>query len=105
MATEMFLKAFLALKTGLDSTGARKLGHDLDALTQECVRIDTQFDVGKIADRLAVFPTIQQRYTGEELKPSILWDAYGIAQYVAASTVRAFTDRDTRSQFLAPTHL
>ena len=98
MAVEIFLKAFLVLKTGLAEAGAKSLGHDLLALVKRCDRAEPHHDLLKIESDLSMFPAIHDRYTGEDVPNPLLWATYGIAQYSAASTVRSFTDRDTRYQ-------
>lgn len=98
MATEMYLKAFLAQKAGLSETEVKAFNHRLNDLLKECRRIAPNYDVLKIESDLTVFPAIHERYTGEDLPHSVLWSTYGIAQYSAASIVRSFTDRDTRAQ-------
>lgn len=98
MAVEIFLKAFLVLKTGLTEEGAKSLGHDLAALVRECSRVAPDHDLLKIERDLPMFPSIHERYTGQDIPNPLLWGTYGIAQYTAGSTVRSFTDRDSRSQ-------
>jgi HEPN domain-containing protein len=98
MAVEIFLKAFLALKTGLSEQAAKLLGHDLNALMAECRRVAPQHDLLKIEADFSVFPAIRERYTGGDIPSPLLWATYEIAQYTGASTVRSFTDRDSRSE-------
>lgn len=102
MAVEMYLKAFLAHEAGLSETEVKAFNHRLSDLVKECGRIAPNHDLMKIEGDLAVFPAIHERYTGDEISHVVLWRAYGVAQYSAASVIRSFTDRDTRAQLQQP---
>lgn len=98
MAVEMYLKAFLVYRANYTEQQLRAFKHRLADLTKECRKISPAHDILKIESNLTVFPTIDERYTGDEIPNPMLWAAYDIAQYSAASLVRSFTDRDTRPQ-------
>ncbi len=102
MAVEIYLKAFLVLKAGFPETQVKALNHRLGDILEKCEEVATGHDILKIKNELTVFPAIHDRYTGKELPSTTLWQAYGIAQYVAASVVRTFTDRDSRAQLRRP---
>lgn len=98
MAVEMYLKAFLVYRANYTEGQVKKFNHRLADLIKECRKLSPAHDILKIEPDLTVFPTIDERYTGDEIPNHRLWDAYRIAQYSAASLVRGFTDRDTRPQ-------
>jgi hypothetical protein len=65
MATEMFLKGFLAFKTGLTDTQARtEIGHDLEAGLNRCLAFEPNSDLKAISGDISIFPTIADRYKG-----------------------------------------
>lgn len=101
MAVEIFLKAYLALQGHLDENLAREYGHRLNIIIRECLRLNPQHDYLQIEGKLAVFPEIRERYLEIEMPGSRLWEAYAIAQFVAAATIRSFTDRDIRPMIQA----
>lgn len=97
MATEMFLKAYLAAKIGLTDDKARKsIGHDLEEALNKCLAIDNQSELQAIRLDLNCFPEVGDRYKGADKTPGELWHGYQIAQFTGTTVVRAFTDRDVR---------
>lgn len=97
MATEMFLKAYLAVRMGLTEEDAkRKIGHRLDEALTMCESIDPQSELLTIKANLNVFPDIGDRYKGTEPPLGILWRAYEIAQFTGTTICRALTSRDVR---------
>ncbi len=98
MAVEMYLKAFLVYRANYTEPQVKAFRHRLADLIKECRKLAPAHDILKIDPDLTVFPAIHERYTGDEIPNPMLWAAYGIAQYTAASLVRGFTDRDTRPQ-------
>lgn len=98
MAVEMYLKAFLVYTANYSEQQVKTFSHQLADLTKECRKLAPAHDILRIEPDLTVFPAIYERYTGDEIPNPMLWAAYGVAQYTAASLVRGFTDRDTRPQ-------
>jgi hypothetical protein len=97
MATEMFLKAFLAGKGALTEKEAKdKIGHNLEKALDRCLAVDSQSELQGVRPDLNVFPEIGDRYKGTNKMPRELWLAYGTAQFVGTTVVRAFTGRDVR---------
>jgi hypothetical protein len=97
MATEMFLKAFLASKLGLTEGDARdKIGHNLEKALDRCLDVDNQSDLQAIRPDLSCFPEISDRYKGTEKMPRELWQGYRVAQFVGATVIRSLTGRDVR---------
>lgn len=99
MAVELFLKGFLALRAGLTEPLVKSFSHDLKALIERCRSVTPQHDLLKIEQELSVFPEVHKRYTGGDESNQTIWAAYRVAQYTATSTIRSFTNRDTRPQF------
>jgi hypothetical protein len=100
MATEMFLKAFLAIKVGLTEKEAKdKVGHNLEKALDRCLAADSQSELQAIRSSLNCFPEIGDRYKGAEKTSMELWQGYGVAQFTGATLVRSFTARDVRKNF------
>jgi hypothetical protein len=97
MATEMFLKAYLAAKVGLTEKEAKdKIGHNVEKALDRCLAVDNQSELQIIRQDLSCFPEIGDRYKGTDKKQSELWQGYQIAQFAGTTAVRAFTNRDVR---------
>jgi hypothetical protein len=97
MATEMFLKAFLASKAGLTDEEARhKIGHNLEKALNMCLAVDKNSELQVIRSGLSLFPEIADRYKGTDKTPIELWHGYGIAQVTGTTVVRSLTGRDVR---------
>jgi hypothetical protein len=100
MATEMFLKAFIAAKVGLTEKDAKKkIGHDLEKALDRCLAVDNQSELQAIRSDLNCFPEVGDRYKGADKTMRELWQGYGTAQFTGTTVVRAFTDRDVRKTF------
>ena len=98
MATEMFLKSFLASRAGLTEAEARKkLGHNLQTIIQRCLDVEDHADLQKIHSNLNCFPEIHERYKGSERSGTELWTGYSVAQFTGATVTRLLSGRDTRS--------
>ena len=93
MATELFIKSFLALSRGLSKKEAKSIGHNLEAGLKEFISVSGRTDGSRVADKMAVFPPIEDRYRGQLVSGSTLADAFAIAQSLGAATTREFTDR------------
>jgi hypothetical protein len=97
MATEMFMKAFLASKIELTEKVAKdKIGHNLEKALKLCLDADSNSELQVIQTSLTCFPEIWDRYKGTEKTPSELWQSYGVAQCAGATVVRSLTGRDSR---------
>jgi hypothetical protein len=99
MSTEMYLKAFLAVKAALTETDAKdnkKFGHNLTKALGACLSVDANSELKTILPNLKIFPTIVDRYKGTEKTPKELWQAYSIAQFVGTTVVRSLSGRDMR---------
>lgn len=97
MATEFFLKAYLAAKIGLTEKEAKdKIGHNIDKALDRCLAVDNQSELQVVRSDLSCFPEIGDRYKGTDKTPSELWQGYQIAQFTGTAAIRAFTNRDVR---------
>jgi hypothetical protein len=96
LATEMFLKTFLAAHDGLTELGAKKLGHNLEAVLRDCLKARPVSELSELQGRIRHFPTIGSRYEGVTYPHADLWHAYGTAQFAGSAMVRSMSDRDMR---------
>lgn len=96
MATEMFLKAFLAAKAGLSQSEAQDLGHRLERAATKCLAVQNNADLEYISSAVTVFPSIKERYEGKTRTPIELWKAYSLAQFTGATIIRLLNGRDSR---------
>jgi hypothetical protein len=102
MAIEMYLKAILIIKNGWnDETQVKKIGHNLVEAVQQCITVTNNQDLEIIREQLNFFPPINERYKAKDWKTSELWFGYGIAQFIATTFTRMFSDRDSRNQILS----
>jgi hypothetical protein len=76
MAAEMFLKAYLAARSGLTESEARQIGHNLEEALNRCLSANPNSDLQAIRSSLIVFPDIGDRYKGIDRPLGILWKAY-----------------------------
>jgi hypothetical protein len=101
MATEMFLKAYLAAHEGLTDPDAKaKFGHNIDRLAARCEVLKQGGEFGRIQELSSVFPKVEARYSGKRHTNDQLWIGYCVAQFSGTAFVRSLTDRDSRPQFL-----
>ena len=98
MATEMFLKAFIALKQGLSDSQARAINHDLKAGLREFCKAGGGSAWMRVEPQLGAFPPISGRYQKQVVSRKGLWVGLTIAHALGASVVRAFAEVDTRVQ-------
>jgi hypothetical protein len=97
MATEIFLKGYLAAVAALTEDEARRqIGHDLAEGLNRCLLANPQSELRSIQNSLNVFPEIGDRYKGTEPPFGILWKAYETAQFAGTTVCRALTGRDVR---------
>ena len=100
MATEMFIKSFLALSRGLSQEEAKSIGHDLETGLKELISASGLTNWQPIIDKLEVFPPIADRYREQSVSSSSLADAFAIAQSLGAVTTREFTNRRIIEQMM-----
>jgi len=93
MATELFIKSFIALTRGLSKKEAKSIGHDLEKGLDEFLRTSGLTNWQPLIDRLSVFPPVAERYREQSVSNSSLADAFAIAQSLGAVTTREFTNR------------
>jgi hypothetical protein len=98
LATEMFLKAYLATHVGLTELEAKQLSHNLAKTADKCKRVKGLIEFERIAQLINVFPAWGARYKGNDYDNMRLWVAYSVAQFAAATFTRSLTDRDSRAQ-------
>jgi hypothetical protein len=98
MATELFVKALLAEKAGYSDMQLKDLGHDLDKLFEHADAICPANEVRTLRGLTSVFPRIDERYFGQDLKPDQVGNSLSTCQMAATTVIRQFTDRDSRSQ-------
>lgn len=97
MATEMFLKGYLALRAALTEAEAKRIRHDLAEAANRCLLVDQASELRLIVNNLNVFPGIGERYKGTEQPLGILWRAYEIAQFTGTTICRSLTGRNVRT--------
>jgi len=100
MAVEIFLKAFLALKTNATDKDLKKIGHDIDKALTEFIEVSGYKNWESARGQLKVFPDIQDRYKEQRLATSDLWLGYSLAHSLGATVVREFTKRNMLQQVL-----
>ncbi len=101
MATEMFLKAFIAYNTGMTDAEARKqVGHNLEKALDKCLEIDPQSELIAIRPALSIFPEIAERYKETDKTLWELWRMYGMTQYSGTTVIRTLSGHDLRKQVL-----
>jgi len=95
MATEMFLKMFLAGKAGLTEKDAKdKIGHKLEVALNKCLESDPKSELKSIQANLGIFPNISDRYKGTDRLLETLWQAYRVAQFSGSAVIRSFSGRN-----------
>ncbi len=100
LATEMFLKGFLAHYTGLDERGARNIGHNLHKALDESLAHDPSSDLRVLSGLLGRLPAIAERYRVAKRSIGELWSAYSLAQIAGTALVRSLSDRDCRPSMM-----
>jgi tyrosyl-tRNA synthetase len=93
VATEMFLKAFIARKTILSENSARKMGHNLSEALDKCLEIDRDSDLSTIRSELRFLSLIHEPNLACTSKD--LWRAYRVAQFTGATVVRSLTSESS----------
>jgi hypothetical protein len=102
MATEMFLKAYLAVHTSLTRDEAqKKFGHNLEKLVPECKSVRGHADFDVLAQYMKVFPPFGARYEGVDYGNQRLWSGYAVALRTGVMFTRSLTDRDNRAKLEA----
>ena len=101
MATELFLKAYIALKVGLSQKQAKELGHDLEKAFDRFVQVSGYTFWAPLKSSLAVYPLIHARYDKQDLSLGSVWKGFELAHSIGTVTVREHTDRNTTGELLA----
>ncbi len=101
MASEIFLKSFIALKVGLTEKQAKLIGHDLNKGLDKFIEVSGFDHWEQVRSTLSVFPEIHERYKEQDITSKILWDGYSFAQSIGAVIIREYTDRNTLEQVMA----
>lgn len=97
MATEMFLKAFIANQTAMTDAEARKqIGHNLEKALDKCLEIYPQSELQNIRSALDEFPDVAERYKETDKTLWELWRMYGMAQFSGVTVVRNLSGHDSR---------
>jgi hypothetical protein len=96
MATEMFLKGFLAAHANITEHAAKKLGHHLESALRECLNVRPASELSQLQVRIGQFPDVGSRYEGLTYAHADLWNAYGTAQFAGSAVVRSLSDRNMR---------
>lgn len=100
MATELFLKSYIAFKAGLTEKQAKHLGHNLRQSFEQFVKISGDNKWEKLKSRLDVFPEVHERYN-EQTQPLIkIWDGFAFAQSIGTVLVRELSGRNTLAQVI-----
>lgn len=105
LATEMFLKSFIALKVGLTEQEAKALGHNLEKSFDRLIEITGYYQLHPMKTMLSVYPPIHERYNEQTVPLDLLWKGHTIAQSFGALVTREHTDRDMLSRVLPPEYL
>ena len=100
MATEIFLKSFISLKTGLSDREAKKLGHNLFKLMDAFIESSGYKHWEKTKSILSIFPDVHERYEQQNIERHRLAEAYCFAQSFGVLIIREFTDRNTLKQVM-----
>lgn len=98
MSAEIFLKAFLIQEINITDDELKKIGHSIKKCAKECNKVKQSNDFEVIMKSEKVFPSVSDRYDGDNYTPFQAWEAMVVAQHTASSVVRFYTDRDTRAQ-------
>jgi hypothetical protein len=101
MATELFLKAYIALKSGLSQKQAKALGHDLEKAFDKFVEVSGYAFLASLKSNLTVYPPIHARYDKQDMSLGSVWKGFQLAQSIGTITVREHTCRNTLGQILA----
>jgi len=101
MASEMFLKSFVALKVGLTEKQAKAIGHNLNKGLDKFIEVSGFDDWEKVRSTLSVFPAIHERYKKQNITSEILWEGYSFAQSIGTAIIREYTDRNTLEKVMA----
>lgn len=101
MATEIFLKAYIALKIGLTEKEAKYLNHDLKKTFDRFLATSGYSELANLRDKLDIFPAIHDRYSELSYPLASLWNGFALAQSIGAVIVREMTGRNTTAQILS----
>jgi hypothetical protein len=97
MATEIYLKAFLAAKNGqTDETAKKDYSHSLRKLMRRVLEISPGSEFAAIEPRLVIFPPNEEKYESNPWPTHTLWEGYSTALHTAATVLRLLTGEDVR---------
>ncbi len=96
-ATEIYLKALLACRDGLEKRGAVKLSHNLSRTFDWAARFFDPATEAMLRPAVLALPDITERYAGAPRTRRDLWEIYRTAQGVATAVVRVLSGRDSRA--------
>jgi hypothetical protein len=89
MVVELYLKAFLIDRVGKDEDFVKyEVGHKLSKAIEECLAFTSIPELLPAQTNLALFPKIEDRYTGPDRSEADLWKTYQLAQQAASAVVR-----------------
>ena len=100
MATEIFLKSFIALKVGLCEKEAQGIGHNLERGFDKFLQVSGYTHWAPLKTKLSVFPAIQDRYNEQDLSAEKLWQGFIFAQSIGTVIIREHTARNTAKQVM-----
>jgi hypothetical protein len=101
MASEMFLKSFVALNIGLTEKQAKAIGHNLHKGLDKFIEVSGYDHWEKMRSTLSIFPAIHERYKEQDITFKNLWEGYSFAHSIGTVIVRKYTDRNTFEQIMA----
>ena len=93
MATEMFMKSYIALKVGLTKKDAKSIGHDLEKAFESFCDTAGLTNHRNLKSKLSVFSEVNDRYNPQTAPPKALWEGFRVTQPLAAFIIREFTKR------------
>jgi len=93
MATEIFMKSYIALKVGLSEKEAQGIGHNLVKGLKRFVAVSGMTHLKNLEQKLIVFPSVGNRYNEQNVSSSELWEGFAIAQSFGVLVTRDFTER------------
>ncbi len=93
MATEIFMKSYIALKIGLSEKEAKDIGHNLKKGLDQFIAASGMTHLKKFEEKLVVFPPMGERYSEQLVSSSALWDGFVVAQSFGVLVTREFTKR------------
>ena len=97
-AYEIFLKVVLIQEKGYDDKKLMDVSHDLVDAARKCCEATQWQEFSEFEQRVEIFSPVKDRYEGQSLPLSELWEAVQLTQKLAATVTRFYTDRNVRAQ-------